>query len=318
MKILVLDRYPEEALSPLKKIPGAEIIQQQNPTPTTEHLSSVEAMLIRSRTLINIELLRKTPQLKVVVTATSGFNHIDVQECKRRDIKVFYTPEANAQSAAEMTILLMLNCLRRIPQVISVNQQNLWKDHLSAGEELSGKMIGLIGFGRVGKKVAKLAQAFEADVQFYDPYVDFETASQTGTQKTDLTQLLKTSDIVSLHVPLTPITKNLMHANNLAEMSSEAYLINASRGEVVSEIALIQALASGQLAGAGLDVFEREPLAAESKLRSLPNVFITPHIGALTEQALQKASFFAVNKLLDYLQTKNADDALPNGVPWFT
>lgn len=312
--ILVLDRYPLQSLAPLNEA-ELNVTSHDKPQVNADLMEKAHGLLIRSRTLVNANFLKHCKDLKVIVTATSGFDHIDLEACKEKNIAVFYTPEANAQSAAELALHLILGCLRQSTRVQQIMTDKLWKDQLSPGQELFDKTLGLVGYGRVGKKVALLAQAFGAHVKFYDPYVDSEP--EKNIFKTDMTELLNSSDIVSMHVPLTHETKNIMHANNLSEMSSDAFLINTSRGEVICETSLINALGEGALAGAGLDVFAREPLPADSKLRSLKNVIITPHIGALTEQALHRASNLAVKKLLDFVTSGDSHDALPNGVHWY-
>lgn len=315
MKVLILDRYTEKSIALLKSS-GFLVSTFSGSKLPKDQLAETEALLIRSNTIVTEELIKKMSNLKVVVSATSGFDHIDWRACKNNNIAAFYTPEANAQSAAEHALLLTLGCLKNFSQVQKLNVQGLWKDQLSVGSELAHKKVGIIGFGRVGQAYAKLVKAFACDVQFYDPYKSDDVAKEMQVTKTDITELLKTSDIVSLHVPLTKNTKNLMHNNNLNEMNADAILINTSRGEVVCENSLINALSEGHIKAAGLDVFAHEPLSKDSKLRSMPNALISPHMGALTEEALHRASLLAAETLMAFQAGENLNQALPLGVDW--
>ena len=275
MKVLVTDRYPTEILNSLIAA-GASYIRSETQQPTEEELKEVEALLIRSRTKVGDKLLSKANRLKVIVTATSGFDHIDLLACKEKNIQVAYTPNANAQSTAELTLFMILATLRNIPSIEMAKKQLKWKDQIQTGQELKGKTVGIIGLGRVGGTLAKLLSAFDTEILAYDPYLDGETIESRYAKKTNMTELLKASDIISLHVPLTPETRNMIAANTLEEVSSDSYLINCSRGSVVNEADLLTFLDNGDLSGAALDVFTFEPLKPDSPIRNTPKFIGAP------------------------------------------
>lgn len=306
MNVCVLEPYSLAALARLKAGKGIRI---------TENLSEAHAVLIRSQTKIDKEFFAKAPLLKLVVTATSGFDHIDWRECVNRKITAAHTPKANAQSTAELTIGLMIAQERQLFTAHKNVRGNNWRDGLKRPEGLEGKLLGVIGLGNVGSKVAKIAASLGMKVQAYDPYVDesaFELAERTG-----FTELLRTSDIVTLHVPLTKETKHLMNQPTFGEMQTEAFLINTCRGPVVDENDLMVALDDGTIAGAAMDVIEREPPPRGHRLLTHPKLLLTPHIGAFTESAWEKASQEAVEKVLAFENGTPLLDTLPLNVPWF-
>lgn len=315
MKVLVTDRYPTETLAPLASI-NAKVTRAKDLQPTAEELDGAEALLIRSRTKVGTKLLSKAKDLKVIITATSGFDHIDLKACQEKNIQVSYAPNANAQSAAEHTLFLMLGALKNISNIERTKAQGEWKDKLSAGNELHGKTVGIIGMGRVGRALANLLTPFKTKTIAYDPYVSGDMIREFHADKTDMTGLLKEADIITLHVPLTKETNNMIANNTLQEVSSDAIIINASRGPVVNEADLLQALDSNNLRGAALDVFIHEPLKEDSPIRTHQKVYWTPHIGAMTEEALTKASQEAVEKLVHFTQSNHLDDSLPGDLPW--
>lgn len=321
MKVLVCDRYTTESLEQLR-ISGSdaghpvEVRRSDDLQPKADDLNWAEALLIRSRTKIDTRLLEKSPKLKIIITSTSGFDHIDLKACANASVKVSYTPEANAQSAAELTLFLCLAGLRQIGNLEKTKAKGLWKDQLGPGSELTLKTVGLIGFGRVARAFTNLLTGFGSRIIAHDPYVDEEVMGEYSVEKTNLTGVLKESDILSLHVPLTSETKNLMSKNNFLEMNSYALFINTSRGQVVNEKDLFEVLSQNQIGGAALDVFQHEPLPKDWPLRELKNLYWTPHIGAMTEEALARASAAATEKLIGFIKNGKIDDALPNSLPW--
>lgn len=308
--ILVTDEFSAASLTQLQLESEWEVRFSQFPTPTDVELKGATALLIRSRTKVNKELIEKAPQLKVVVTATSGYDHIDLEGCRQHQIAVMHTPQANAQSAAELTLLLMLALSRQLPLVFSSMKESGWRNGVPRGNLLHGQNLGIVGLGRIGSLVAKMAQAFGMKVSACDPFIDDHVFSSLNVERLGFSELLISSDFVSLHVPLTEQTRHMINAQTIELMPSHGRLINTSRGEVVDENALIAALMNQQLAGAGLDVFENEPLARECRLRGLKNVVLTPHIGAYTEDAWQQASSQAVRQLLDFFKTGSLSNAL--------
>jgi phosphoglycerate dehydrogenase-like enzyme len=316
MKILVADLFQSSDLARLRRDTGAEVVHSQTHQPTPSELRGVGGLLIRSRTNISQDLLRSAPELKVVVSSTSGFDHIDLLAVRERGIDCFFTPTANTQSAAELTLGLLLDSLRSLTANHAHIAGGGWKSDLSPGREMSSLTIGLLGCGRIGSAFGRMCIALGAQVVAYDPYVPGEMLQGMGINPQGLIEVLKHADVLSLHVPLTRETKNYINASTLAEMNHGSLLINTSRGRVIDENALVAALETGRIAGAALDVFAFEPLAMDSRLRGRRNVILSPHVAAYTNEALARASQIAVQKLVDYLDGKKVADALPPDAPW--
>jgi D-3-phosphoglycerate dehydrogenase len=304
MNVSVLEPYSLSALARLKAAPGIRVV---------DDLKEAHAILIRSQTKIDAAFFARAPLLKLVITATSGFDHIDWRECERRKITAMHAPRANAQSTAELAVGLMIAQERQLLTASKNVRGNQWREGLKRPEGLEGKLLGIVGLGNVGSRVAKIAETLGMKIQAYDPYIeDFGRAERTG-----FIELLRTSDIVTLHVPLTKETKHLMNQPTFGEMQSEAFLINTCRGPVVDENDLMVALDDGVIAGAAMDVIEREPPPAGHRLLTHPKLLLTPHIGAFTESAWEKASQEAVEKLLAFENGQPLLDTLPLNVPWF-
>jgi len=311
MKILVLENYSATAIARLQAEDGVKVSQK------LQDLEQAEVLLVRSRTQVNSELLQKAPNLKLIVTATSGFDHIDWRQCLDRGITVTYTAEANAPSTAELTFALILSWARHIPEALRVVREGNWREQLSRPPGLEMQTLGVVGLGRVGGRVARIAKMFGLKVQAFDPYVDDSMFATYDVERTGFIELLKTSDWVSLHVPLTSETRHLMDQSTFKEMQAEAVLVNTCRGPVVSENDLLVALDGGTIAGCAMDVLEREPPARGHRLLQHPNLLLTPHIGAYTERAWEKASHEAVEKVLCFRSGDDLLDTLPLDTPWF-
>jgi D-3-phosphoglycerate dehydrogenase len=317
-KILITDRYSQESVLYLQGHPWAEVVKSDSPSILPlEHLVSAHALLIRSRTQINEELLKKARNLQVIITATSGFDHIDLEATKKWGITVMHTPTANIESAAQLTFGLVLNCASRILDGHKMVKSGEWDRNRLQGFELSGSHYGIVGLGRIGQRVAQIAKAFKMNVAAYDPYQEDEVFEKLGVQRLGLEEVLKTSDVVSLHVPKTLETERMINRTQFEYMNRQLILVNTSRGTVIHEDDLCEALDKGFLRAVGLDVFEKEPLDRNSKLLQYPNVILTPHIGANTEEAFYKASKIAATKLVGFFSDGSTSDALPPRVPWY-
>ncbi len=311
MNILVLESYSATALARLTAQKGMQVSQDLSTLATTEIL------LIRSRTKVDKDFLDRAPKLKLVITSTSGFDHIDWRECEKRNIQVSHTPNANAQSTAELAFALILASERQLFQARKNVKDSHWREGLTRPQGLQGKALGIVGLGRVGRRVANLAHAFGMTVAVHDPYVEDEAFTGYKAERLSLIELLKLSDYVSLHVPLTQETHHLMNNPTLLEMQAEAILINTCRGPVVDENALLSALDEGVIAGAAMDVIEREPPPPGHRVLSHPKLLLTPHIGAYTDSAWNQASHEAVDKVLEFLKGHKLLDTLPLPTPWF-
>lgn len=311
MNVLALESYAVAALSRLRATKGIHLSQSAN------DLAEAEVILIRSRTKINKEFLERAPKLKLIVSSTSGFDHMDWQEAQKRGVICAHTPEANAIAAAELTMALILAFERELPQAIKNVRGNQWREGLRRPMGLYGQTLGIVGLGRIGSRVAQMAKTFGCKLIGHDPYIDIDVFEKLGVERLGFTELLRASDIVTLHVPLTKETKHLMNQPTLNEMQSDAVLINACRGPVVDENDLMVALDEGTIRGAAMDVIEREPPPKGHRLLTHPRLLLTPHIGAFTESAWELASQQAVDQVLKFFNGQSVDNTLPLGTPWF-
>jgi D-3-phosphoglycerate dehydrogenase / 2-oxoglutarate reductase len=310
MKVVVLESYSLNSLSRLKA-------SDVDVSDRADDLAQADAVLIRSKVRIDAEFLEKAPKVKLIVSATSGFDHIDWKACRSRGVICAHTPEANAQSTAELTMTLMLAGERDLPFAIRNVRQSLWRQGMQRPRGLDGKTLGLIGLGRVGSKVARMAQAFGLKLVGHDPYINFENFSHLNVFRMGLIEVLKVADIVSLHVPLTKETEHMINHATLKEMQNDAILINTCRGPVVNETDLLTALDENWIRGAAMDVIEREPPPEGHRVLSHPRLLLTPHIGAFTESAWERASLTAVNQVLRLQKGEKILDTLPLSAPWF-
>jgi D-3-phosphoglycerate dehydrogenase / 2-oxoglutarate reductase len=285
--VLATDGIAEQGLACLRDDERFELVlEADSSSPAFDAaLASARGLLVRSATRVDADLLARAPALEVVGRAGVGVDNIDIQAATRRGVAVLNAPAGNTVSAAELTMALILATLRRVPAADRSIREGVWARGRFKGAELRGRTLGLVGGGRIGGEVARRARAFEMRVLVHDPYLPEDRVRGLDAEPVELDALLAASHVVSLHVPLTEATRGLLDARRLARMPRGSYLINASRGGIVDEDALARALTDEHLAGAALDVFAVEPLAENSPLRSAPNLILTPHLGASTEEA---------------------------------
>lgn len=265
-------------------------------------LQAAEGVIVRSGTRLTAELLQEPGRLRAIVRAGVGVDNIDVAAATRKGIVVMNTPGGNTISTAEHTLALLLALARHIPAADASVRQGKWERQRFLGSQLAGKVLGIIGLGRIGREVARRAAGLDMKVLGYDPYLSPERAAQLGVEAVaELEQLLPRCDFLTIHTPLTEETRDLLGARQLALLKRGARLINCARGGIVNEAALVAALTSGHLAGAALDVFAQEPLPADSPLLHLPNVVLTPHLGASTVEAQESVAREAAQLLIDFL-----------------
>jgi D-3-phosphoglycerate dehydrogenase len=310
MKILITDSFSVTSLERLKRELDCELVRSALPAPSGSEIFGCSAALIRSRTKVSVDFL--SSELKVIVTATSGFDHIDLMSCQQRKVAVGYTPEANVISAAEHTLWMMLTCLKS-PLIT----QKGWKSE-TRGRDLAGLHLGIIGLGRIGRRVAQLGQLLGMQVSAYDPYLEDHIFSKCKVERVGLTELLRQSEVLSLHVPLTQETKSIINMQTLNLMLPECVLINTSRGSVVQESDLLVAIRNKKIAAAALDVFENEPLPEDSQLRNCPGIFLSPHSAAYTQQAFERSSVQAVDSVIQYFRHQQLPNPLPPKEPWYS
>jgi D-3-phosphoglycerate dehydrogenase len=291
-RVLVADSIALDGLQPLTDDPRFELVVRPGlmGDELAAAIADADAVLVRSATRITRASLAQATRLKAIGRAGVGVDTIDVDAATERGIPVLTAPAGNSISAAELTMALLLAVARKVPAADRSMKAGEWDRKSFNGFELYGKTLGLVGAGRIGGQVAKRARAFGMDVIVFDPWLDRERARELDVQLCELDDVISRADVLSVHVPLTDGTRNLIAAAQLARMKKGALLLNVARGGVVDEGALLEALLSGQLAGAGLDVYEQEPLAKDSPLRALPNVVMTPHLGASTAEAQQNVA----------------------------
>jgi len=289
MKVLVAAPLHEKAIQVLKDA-GLEVIYEEYPDEDrlVELVKDVEAIIVRSKPKVTRRVIESAPKLKVIARAGVGLDNIDVEAAKEKGIEVVNAPAASSRSVAELAVGLMFSVARKIAFADRKMREGVWAKKEAMGIELEGKTIGIIGFGRIGYQVAKIANALGMNILLYDPYPNEERAKEVNGKFVDLETLLKESDVVTIHVPLVESTYHLINEERLKLMKKTAILINTSRGPVVDTNALVKALKEGWIAGAGLDVFEEEPLPKDHPLTKFDNVVLTPHIGASTVEAQEK------------------------------
>ncbi|NJE85270.1 hydroxyacid dehydrogenase [Thermococcus sp. CX2] len=303
MKVLVAAPLHEKAIEVLKNA-GFEVVYEEYPNEERliELVGDVEAIIVRSKPKVTRKVIEAAPKLKVIGRAGVGLDNIDLEAAKERGIKVVNSPAASSRSVAELTIALIFAVARKIAFADRKMREGVWAKKQSMGIELEGKTIGVVGFGRIGYNVAKIAKALGMNVLLYDPYPNEERAKEVGGKFVSLEELLKESDVVTLHVPLIDATYHLINEERLKLMKPTAILINAARGAVIDTEALVKALQEGWIAGAGLDVFEEEPLPKDHPLTKLDNVVLTPHIGASTVEAQMRAGVQVAEQIVEILK----------------
>jgi D-3-phosphoglycerate dehydrogenase len=263
----------------------------------------IEAFLIRSYTKITPSLLDEYPSLKCVLRAGVGLDNVDVNACVKRGIKVINSPGSNANAVSELVVCFMILLLRRIPAQMDLLKKGQWRSKKEIGTELKNKIIGFIGCGAIGKLTTEKLQNFGVkEILAYDPYLDKATLKERHARKCELDEVLKKSDIITLHLPLTKETHNLINKDKLALTKKGACIINTSRGGIVNEEDLIAALKSGHIGGAALDVFENEPNFKKEFLE-FPNVVLTPHIGGFSEEGDEAMAVQVVENFLKIYKT---------------
>jgi D-3-phosphoglycerate dehydrogenase len=287
MKILVSDPLSEEGLKILKEVKEfqVEVKTDLKPEALKEAIKDYDALVVRSATKVTKEIINAATKLKVIGRAGVGLDNVDLEAATQKGIVVMNTPAGNTISTAEHTMSMILALSRNIAQANASTKQGEWKRTKFMGVELYNKTLGIIGLGRIGSEVAKRALSFGMKVLAYDPFLSAEVAESLGVEPVELKDLLSRSDYITVHTPLTEETKHMLSTKEFGLMQKGARIINCARGGIIDEEALVDAIKEGKVAAAALDVYEKEPLPAESELLKLDNVITTPHLGASTEEA---------------------------------
>ena len=303
MKVLVADKISPKGVAYLRQQPGFEVIEAYGSSPEKilELVKDVHAIAVRSETQITAAVFAAAPLLKVVGRAGVGVDNVDVDAATERGVVVMNTPAGNTISTAELTFTHILCGARPIAQAAASMKAGNWDRKTLNGIELFKKTLGVVGLGRIGGEVAKRAQAFGMRVVAYDPYLSPSRAKAMQVEVATLDELLKQSDYITVHMPLTDDTLNMIDEAAIAKCKKGVRLFNCARGGIIKESALIAGLKSGHVAAAGLDVYEEEPLAKDSELRSLPNVILTPHIAASTTEAQETVGIEVAEQIADVL-----------------
>jgi D-3-phosphoglycerate dehydrogenase len=283
VKLLICDHVEVDKLAL-----GPGIVADYRPMITREELLAVaseyDGFIIRSRTKIDREVLDRATRLKLVARPGTGLDNVDVDYAKSRGVTVVNSPESLVEGVAEHVVLLMLALSRKLVVADASTKAGRWEKNALMGKELRGKILGIVGLGRIGKRIAEVARTLGMQVLFYDVIaIPPEVVAALGAKVVTLDELFSDADYVTLHVPMTPETEHMVGAARLAQMKPTAFIINTSRGGVIDEEALATALSEKRLGGAALDVFEKEP--PTGSILTAPNTILTPHIGGQTEEA---------------------------------
>ena len=305
MKILITDGLDRTAVEILRK--GNDVnMRDLDGKGLLAAIPEYQALVVRSRTKVTKEVLFRGARLKVVGRAGVGVDNIDVDEATVRKIVVVNAPTASTVSVAELAIGHMISLLRHLPEADRSVKAGKWEKSKFEGRELFGKTLGLLGSGRIGAEVAKRAQAFGMPVIAHDPYLPRGAASAAGIRLVDKDALFRDADVLSIHAALTPETRGLVGAPELAKMRPNAILVNCARGEIVDERALAEALRAKKISGAAIDVFATEPPSG-SPLLEAPNVVFTPHLGASTSEGQSRAGAIVADQVLKVLAGKRPE-----------
>ena len=308
MKILIAEPLAPAGVKSLQEQPGWDVVVS-NPKEYTQHLADCDALLVRSAVKVNADVLAKAPKLKVIGRAGVGVDNVDLQAATAAGILVMNTPGGNSVSVAEHTFALMLALARSIPQASASTKSGKWEKKKFLGNEVRGKTLGILGLGSIGREVVRRAKGFEMRVIASDPYVSSQTASSLGIELVDLDKLYADSDYISLHVALTPETKGMLSTAAFEKMKQGVRVINCARGELIDEVALKAAMDAGKVAGAALDVYQKEP-PVDDPILTVETVVATPHIGASTEEAQEIVGIRIVEQLVEFLKNGVAINAV--------
>jgi len=311
MKVLVCDPISELGINAFREEPGIEVDVKlkQTEDEICAIAADYHAIIVRSETKITKKIIEHAKQLKVVGRAGVGIDNIDVEAATLNGVVVVNTPDGNTISAAEHTMGMMLALARHIPQADQSLRQGQWNRSKYVGIELRNKILGVIGFGKIGSEVGKRAKAFGMEIYVYDPYVNQETAKRAGVELVTLDTLLKESDFITIHMPLTSETKHMIDKNQFAKMKNGARILNVARGGIIDEADLYDAIVSKKVAGAALDVYEKEP-TTQSPLFELPEVIVTPHLGASTQEAQVNVAVDVSYEILRVLRGEPVQNAV--------
>ena len=310
-RVLVSDDLSTEAITILREA-GLEVDVKVGLAPEALEaiIGGYDALAVRSATKVSARLLEKAARLKVVGRAGVGVDNVDLEAATRRGVVVMNTPGGSSVTVAELALAMMGSIYRHVAAATASVKAGRWEKKKFQGRELCGKTLGVVGIGHIGSILVGRCLGLGMKAVAYDPFITAEAAAKLGVTLVTLDELWRQADVISLHVPLTEQTRNMVNATTLARMKKGAVLVNCARGGIVDERALAEALASGHLGGAALDVFEKEPPPADHPLFKLDNVVLTPHLGASTEEAQAAVASAVARQLVRYLQAGEVQNAV--------
>ncbi len=302
-RVLICDPVSPRAEEMLKTREGFEVLDFSSSTrgELLDAAAAADALIVRSGTRVDEELLEAGDGLKIVARAGIGVDNVDLEAASMRGVLVVNAPDGNVITTAEHTIAMMFALARKIPSAVSSLKQGKWERNRFVGSEISSKTLGVVGMGRVGSQTAAFARSLGMNVVAYDPYISEEALAKRGVRPVDFDALLRRSDYVTLHVPKTAETGNLIGAAEIARMRDGVRIINCARGGLIDEEALAEALDSGKVAGAAVDVYEQEPPAQDGPLLGREDVVCTPHLGASTAEAQENVAISVAEQVAEYL-----------------
>ncbi len=295
-KVIIADQINEKGIEDLKEVAEVVVDTAITQEELINKIKDFDAIIVRSRTKVTREVIGAADKLKIIARAGVGVDNVDVQAATEKGIMVVNAPESTSITVAEHAMGLIMTLARKISIADKSVKEGKWEKGRFMGIELNGKTLGIIGMGRIGTQVAIRAKAFGMEILVYDPYITEEAGAELGVTVVDLDYLIRNSDVMTIHVPLTPETKHIIAKPEFEVMKENAFIVNCARGGIINEDDLYDALKSGRIGGAGLDVFEQEPPEG-SPLLELDNLVATPHIGASTKEAQRDAAIIVANEV---------------------
>ncbi|MEI6360044.1 MAG: phosphoglycerate dehydrogenase, partial [Synechococcus sp. ELA619] len=301
-KVLVSDPIDQTGIDILSQVAQVDVRTGLPPAELKAIIGEYDALMIRSGTQVTADIIEAATKLRIIGRAGVGVDNVDVPAATKRGVIVVNSPEGNTIAAAEHALALMLSLSRHVPHAHASTMAGGWDRKTYVGNELYKKKLGVVGLGKIGSHVARVAKAMGMEVMAYDPFISAERAQQLQVRLMALPALFAEADYVSLHLPRTPETENLVNAELLATMKPTARIVNCARGGIVDEAALAEAVQNGVIGGAALDVYAKEPLAADSPLRGVSQrLILTPHLGASTEEAQENVAVDVAEQIRDVL-----------------
>ncbi len=308
-KVLVSDPLAEEGVAILKGFCDVDEKADLTEDELVKIIGQYDALLVRSGTQVTARIIEAADKMKYIGRAGVGVDNIDCDAATKKGIIVSNAPEGNTLAATEHTVAMMMALARNIPQASASLKKGEWKRSKFMGNELNGKVLGVVGFGRIGREVAKRAQALQMTVIAYDPFIPAEVGAAMGVEMMSVAELFTKADVITVHTPLIPSTTHMVNKESIATMRDGVRIINCARGGIIDEAALYDAVVSGKVAGAALDVFEEEP-PTSSPLLTLDKVIVTPHLGASTVEAQKNVAISVAQQCIEVLKGGSARSAV--------